>query len=66
LEVGRGEAFLLKLPAALAKNSPPEWIFWPSGNCEPAIIGFKGKDGSWTADYSALTARPELTHYAAK
>ena len=66
LEVGKGEVFSLTLPAALAKNPPAEWIFWPSGNCEPAIVGFKGRDGTWTADYSALTARGELTRYAAK
>jgi type II secretory pathway pseudopilin PulG len=66
LAIGKGEALALKLPAALAKGPPPEWIFWPSGNCEPAIVDFKGTNGSWTADYSALNARPELTHYAAK
>jgi prepilin-type N-terminal cleavage/methylation domain-containing protein len=58
--------FTLTLPAALAKKPPPEWIFWPSGNCEPAIVGFKGRDGTWTANYSALTARGDLTRYATK
>jgi prepilin-type N-terminal cleavage/methylation domain-containing protein len=66
LGLGRGDAFTLKLPAALAKNPPAEWIFWPSGNCEPAIVGYKGPDGSWTAEYSPLTARSELTRYVAK
>lgn len=66
LEVARGEVFALTLPAALAKTPPPEWIFWPSGNCEPAIVEFKGRNGSWTADYSALTARGELRRYATK
>jgi prepilin-type N-terminal cleavage/methylation domain-containing protein len=66
LQVGEGEVFSLTLPAALAKNPAPEWIFWPSGNCEPAIVGFKGRDGTWTADYSALTGRGDLTRYAAK
>lgn len=61
-----GNVFTLKLPAALAKNPPPEWIFWPSGNCEPAIVGFKGRNGTWTANFSALTARGDLTQYAAK
>jgi type II secretory pathway pseudopilin PulG len=61
-----GNIFTLTLPAALAKKPPPEWIFWPSGNCEPAIVGFKGRDGTWTADYSALTGRGYLTQYAAK
>ena len=66
LFVEKGDALSLTLPAALAKNPPGEWVFWPSGNCEPAIVGFKGRDGTWTADYSALTARAELTHYAAR
>lgn len=66
LAVAKGESFTLTLPAALTKDSPAEWIFWPSGNCEPAVVGFKGKDGSWTAEYSPLTARPELTRYAAR
>lgn len=64
--VRKGDAFTLKLPAALIKNAPAEWIFWPSGNCEPAIVGYRGPDGSWTAEYSPLTARSELIRYAAK
>jgi prepilin-type N-terminal cleavage/methylation domain-containing protein len=66
LSLGKGDVLTLTLPAALAKKPPGEWIFWPSGNCEPAIVGFKGTNGTWTADYSALTARGELTHYAAR
>jgi prepilin-type N-terminal cleavage/methylation domain-containing protein len=66
LAVRKDEAFTLKLPASLTKQPPPQWIFWPSGNCEPAIVGFKGRDGSWTANYSALTGRGDLTRYAAK
>lgn len=66
LSMAKGQSFALTLPAALTKNSAAEWIFWPSGNCEPAIISFKGKDGSWTAEFSPLTARPELTRYAAR
>lgn len=61
-----GNVFTLTLPASLAKKPPPEWIFWPSGNCEPAIVRCKGRDGSWTANFSALTARGDLTQYAAK
>lgn len=61
-----GNVFTLTLPASLAKNPPPEWIFWPSGNCEPAIVGFKGRNGTWTANFSALTAQGDLTQYAAQ
>jgi type II secretory pathway pseudopilin PulG len=60
----KGDAFLLTLPAALTENPPAEWAFWPSGTCEPAVVSFKGVDGSWTAKYSTLTARAELSKYA--
>ena len=66
LHLQKGDAFLLKLPAALTDDPPAEWIFWPSGTCEPAIVSYKGVDGSWTAYYSSLTARPEVSRYAAK
>ena len=66
LDLAKGDALKLSLPAALTKNPPGEWIFWPSGNCEPAIVEFAGRDGVWTAKYSALTARPEVTNYAAR
>jgi len=56
----------LKLPAALTNKPPAEWIFWPSGTCEPATVQFKGAAGSWTANYLPLTARPEVTSYVAR
>jgi type II secretory pathway pseudopilin PulG len=58
------ESVKLSLPAALTKKPPPEWIFWPSGVCEPAEVQFKGRKGSWTVNYSPLNARPELLNYA--
>ena len=66
LALRRGDAFLLELPAALADDPPADWAFWPSGTCEPAIVSFKGNGGTWTASYSPLTARPELSSYVAK
>jgi prepilin-type N-terminal cleavage/methylation domain-containing protein len=60
----RGEALQLHLPAALVKEAPAEWAFWPTGTCEPAVISFKSPDGEWSATYSSLTARGELTVYA--
>jgi len=66
LDLRRGELLRLILPAALVKDPPAEWIFWPSGTCEPALIEFKSGFGSWKASYSALSARGELTSYAAK
>jgi type II secretory pathway pseudopilin PulG len=64
--LARDEVLKLVLPAALTKNPPGEWIFWPSGLCEPAVVQFRGRDGTWTANYSALTARAELVNYAAR
>lgn len=62
----KGDALLLKLPSALVADPPADWVFWPSGTCEPALVSFKGADGTWTAKYSALTAQSELTNYATR
>ena len=66
LRINKGESFALKLTAALSKDPPPEWIFWPTGTCEPANVKFGGRDGTWTASYSPLTARAQLIFYAAR
>jgi type II secretory pathway pseudopilin PulG len=66
LQLNEGEVLVISLPAALVKKPPGEWIFWPSGICEPAIVEFKGRSGTWSAHYSPLTGRPKLTNYAAK
>ena len=66
LPLGRSESLALNLPAALIKDPPAEWIFWQTGTCEPAIVKFAGRDGTWTAKYSALTTTPELIGYVAK
>ena len=65
-EVTRAESLKLTLPAALAKDPPAQWVFWPTGTCEPADVKFTGRDGSWAARYSPLTARAQLTAYAAR
>ena len=64
LALDKGHAFLLKLPAALEKDPLAQWIFWPSGTCEPANVSFKSADGSWEVNYSPLTARPAIVRYA--
>ena len=66
LPLGKNEALKISFPAALTKNPPPEWIFWPTGTCEPAVVEFVGRDGTWTAKYSTLFAQPELMKYAAR
>jgi type II secretory pathway pseudopilin PulG len=62
--LGRGEVLKLSLPTALTNKHPAEWIFWPSGTCEPAIVQFDGRSGSWAANYAPLTARAQVTSYA--
>ena len=64
--LSKGTLLRLSLPAALVENHPWEWIFWPSGNCEPATVQFRGPAGVWTANYSPLTAQPEVTQYATR
>jgi hypothetical protein len=64
--LGRGERVTIVLPAALVKNPPGQWTFWPSGICEPALIEYHGPGGTWLARYPALTARPEIIKYATK
>ena len=66
LQLRKGDAYVLNLPAALTEDPPADWAFWPSGTCEPAVVTYKGPDGTWTANYSALTARADLASYAAK
>ena len=62
----RGAVLTLTLPAALTAKPPGEWIFWPTGTCEPAIVRFEGRAGTWTANYSPLTGHGEVANYAAK
>ena len=62
----RGSALTLTLPAALTAKPAGEWIFWPTGTCEPAIVRFVGRAGTWTANYSPLTGYGQLANYAAK
>jgi type II secretory pathway pseudopilin PulG len=64
--IAAAETVKLVLPAALTKNPPAAWIFWPTGTCEPAVVQFVGRDGTWTANYSSLNAQPTLTTYAAR
>jgi prepilin-type N-terminal cleavage/methylation domain-containing protein len=65
-DLERGTVLTLTLPAAFSRKPAGEWIFWPTGTCEPAIVRFAGRAGTWTANYSPLTGHGELTDYAAK
>jgi type II secretory pathway pseudopilin PulG len=64
--LSRGSTLKLSLPVALSEKYPAEWVFWSSGACEPATVRFQGPAGSWTANYSPLTGRPEITSYAVR
>jgi prepilin-type N-terminal cleavage/methylation domain-containing protein len=64
--LAHGTVLTLTLPAALTSKPAGEWIFWPTGTCEPAIVRFEGRAGTWTANYSPLTGHGELANYAAK
>jgi len=66
IKIAKNESFRVSFPAALVDDTPAEWIFWSSGNCEPATVNYQGRDGKWTANYSALTARCETVSYVAK
>ena len=66
LTLARGESLKFVFPAAMMEDPPTEWIFWSSGNCEPAVVSYRGKDGGWTANYSALTGRAEVVKYVAR
>ena len=66
MKLARNESLNISFPAALVDEPPAEWIFWPSGNCEPAVVSYQGRNGNWKASYSALTARGEIVAYVAK
>ena len=66
LKLARNESLNFSFPAALTEETPAEWIFWPSGNCEPAVVSYRGMNGGWRANYSALTARSEIVAYVPK
>jgi len=66
LTLPKGSWMKISLPSALLGKPPAEWIFWPSGTCEPATVQFRSPAGAWTANYSPLTVQPELTQYAAR
>jgi prepilin-type N-terminal cleavage/methylation domain-containing protein len=65
-ELEKGTALTLTLPAAMTSKPPGQWIFWPTGTCEPAVVEFNGGAGTWIENYSPLTGRGELAKYAAR
>jgi type II secretion system protein H len=57
------EQYTLDRTASLTRDPSPNWMFWPSGNCEPVSVRYKGSCGTWTAEYNALSARGTLTRF---
>jgi type II secretory pathway pseudopilin PulG len=55
VDFGERQAPDLLLPAALMKDPPKIWTFWPTGTCEPATIVCKLTNSPWTATYDPLT-----------
>jgi prepilin-type N-terminal cleavage/methylation domain-containing protein len=66
LPLGSSDSLKISFPAALTEEQPNEWVFWPTGTCEPAVVEFRGRDGSWTASYAGLSPRPDLSNYVAR
>ena len=62
IDLGEKEEYNVDFPAALVKKPSREWIFWPSGVCEPVKISYKGNSESWAADYDPLTVQATVTN----
>jgi prepilin-type N-terminal cleavage/methylation domain-containing protein len=60
------EHYWLDRDASLTRLPAPSWIFWPSGNCEPVSVRFDGPNGTWTADFSPLSARGTLSRFVVR
>lgn len=43
-----------------------EWMFWPTGTCEPAIIHSQGPAGEWQAAYNPLSARAKMQLFVSR
>lgn len=60
----RGQ-YQIFFPNSFIKNPPLEWMFWPTGNCEPTVVQFQGAAGKWMAYYNPLTATALLESFQA-
>jgi type II secretory pathway pseudopilin PulG len=57
LPIDGDHQYSVELPAALQKEPPPVWTFWPTGTCEPVVIRYEGSGGKWIARFDPLTVR---------
>lgn len=62
----QGEEFKLYLPGAMEKDPAPEWTFWSTGNCEPAVVRYSGPAGNWELEFSPLSGRAEIKAFQAR
>jgi prepilin-type N-terminal cleavage/methylation domain-containing protein len=62
LATAEGESYSLARHASLLapRDTLAEWTFWRSGTCEPVIVSYDGPDGTWSAQYNALTGHGEI------
>ena len=62
LPILNGESYTLERHASLLapQDTPAAWTFWRSGTCEPVIVGYRGPDGTWSAQYNPLTGHGEI------
>ncbi len=66
--VAENEVLTVERHASLlaVKETPGVWTFWRSGTCEPVIVSYAGPDGTWSAQYNALTGHGEITDQTVK
>lgn len=57
MAIGKDETYGVERVAALSKNPPAEWTFWPNGTCEPVIISYHGPAGRWRVSYDAMCSK---------
>ena len=60
------ERYTLLRPSSLAAQPAAEWTFWPTGNCEPVAVRYKGSPGVWEAAYNPLSGRGTLSTFLAQ
>jgi len=66
MDLEKTELCEINFPAALIKKPALQWIFWPSGCCEPAVISFNGNGSAWEAVYDPLTLHASVSDYEKK
>jgi len=66
MDISDKEVCDIDFPAALVKKPTREWIFLPSGACEPASVSYQGNGESWVAEYDPLTLQATFTNHEAK